>query len=560
MNSKLPKTKKYKMNHNAALTHNHIPQEIPREERVHFEYEVTGVDAVNSHNKAVHRVLEAGQYEDAIERARVIEENKIAATGLGKIRRSIGRRLGTVMTEDEETLVDYAARKQNVPSFLHEAAAKEAFFTKDNLLVVRMELREIDKDVYEASNVEGDLDQFAPTFLKAAKDKAGEGVTWRSWLTEAADDEQLTNFLRWHTARQAELAANPEFQQQVEQLKQDYKDRLEEGIAEGWTSEQARDIVGKIDDMRVHAGDAFYLLRRQAKGYHTPGKNYVVAEDVRNKETVYHELDHPFFQYGPRWRDEAFTEHHAQVMVHGQPNVMNPYFRPKTESSISYPQERKVMDYILRGGAFKIPAELGLRAFTGTETEKQQFESAVDRSWGHVLPEGISVLNAVDQYIDKKQAEFTELANGKDFEDTPKDMALISTLTALRTAPELIFGKKEEKSVQQILAPETVVVSESFRELVSLAVEKGMLAGEDSAKTTKSSESRREQDIDPSVRNEIRELSEKGLTNKQVFRRLAREYHTDANGAGDDKAHQKLADLSRWNERVSKEQQRAKGT
>lgn len=548
------------MNYNTAPAHSRIPQEIPREDRVRFEYEVTGVDAVNSHNKAVHDMLEAGQYEDAIERADIIAENKVAATGLGKIRGSIGRRLGTVMTESEEALVDYAARKQLMPDFMHKSAENERELAKNSLRVTRKELRGINEVLYANSSVEDDLDQSAPAFLKTAKDTAGEGVTWQSWLADTASDEQLLNFLQWHTTRHAELAASPEAKQQIEVLKQGYKDRLEQGIQEGWVSQAARSAIKKLDNTRIHAGDAFDLLAHKLKGYQINGTNYAIVDSLQNISTTYHELHHTTFSYGATWRNEAFTEHLAQVMMSGQPEVVDPHARES--NSEAYTEERMLLGIVLSKGAHKVPVELGLRAYTGSEVDKQKFEEALCRSWEHVLPEGVSVLESIDQHIDKMQAWYISAAESGDLTDVKSaalSAALLNTAGMLTVAPELIFGKKEERSVQQILSSETVAVSGSFRELVSLAVKKGMLAGEDSTKTPKSSKSRHEQDIDPSVRREIRKLSEKGLTNKQVFRRLAREYHTDVNGTDDGSTHHKLADLSRWNERVSKEEQRAKG-
>jgi hypothetical protein len=546
------------MKHNNPIQN---PYEIPApdQEQLAGPMPITGSKAVGAHNEAVYAELRTDQLEDMIDQAKDIQASKVSLRGLSFVRRTAHKLRGTAMTREEEQFVHYAHGKTweartNGDSV--ELLKKSRGRALDN---TRHRIRGMKRDTVGFDEIESELDKSAPGFLQKAKAK--EKTTWHSWLADTASDEQLLNFLQWHAATLEQKNADPEVQKQIHAHKQQYKGRLKEGLDEGWAGEKVHDAIAQVDDVPVYIGDKIDLNIQRSEGYHDWGDNFIIVGDTQNSAVMSHELNHPFFKWGPRWRNEALTQHTALILEHGEPDVMFPNSRKVRDSH--YADEILLYNYVLRGGQHAIPPSRAIKAFTGTSEDRRGLEADVDASWSDILPEGVSVFPALDAYIAKKEAEIrTEkrLKAGM----TVEMQAVDEACQAMMRSPQAIFGNKTKQAYEPIEAPRPAIfnsikTTKLFESLVNTLV-KGSVSKDRGATSSTSQPRPRQKNersnysptVEATVTQDISELRGQGLDNKRIYRKLAARYHPDTNSDTGDSL--KLGYVSQWYDKLAKEE------
>lgn len=549
------------MSHNKSIQNPYdIP--VPEQSQLARAIPITGSHAVNAHNDVVYAELRAGQLEEIIDQAKDIQASKVSLRGLNFVRRTAHKFRGTAMTSQEEQFVRHADGKTWEAQAFSDPDKRQEEHRNRLLDNTRHRIKLINPDTMGFEAVESELDISAPGFLKKAKDK--EKTSWYSWLADSASDEQLLNFLQWHTARLEQKNADPEVQKQIHDYKQKYKDRFREGLSEGWGGERVHDAIARIEDIPVYIGDVFDLGRKEAHAYHDSGSGVVVVGTIQDRRLMFHELNHPSFRWGPRWRNEALTEHTALVLEDGEPDIMRPGAR--TVKGEHYYGEIQLYNYVLRGGQYKIPPSRAIKAFTGTPEDRRELEADVDASWKDVLPEGVSVFPALDAYIAKKEAKIRaekRLKAGMTVEEQAVDEALRDMVLS----PQAIFGNKTKQAYEPIEAPRPAIfnsikAAKSFESLVDTLVKRSVSKGGGRTSSTSRPRPRPKNErlnysptIEATVTQDISELREQGLDNKKIYRKLAARYHPDTNSDTGD--NHKLGYVSQWYDKISREKVKA---
>jgi hypothetical protein len=411
------------------------------------------------HNKALggRAVLNAGiavaheQYADTLSHAQTVgeqlQESKQLPGHVNPIKRFIGRRKGTVMTDEESQFVIAAANIGAGPELARERAAKSAENANTVLEVFRFQIANLDKDqrwffnqVYMSS---------APKFMEDAKVKYGEETTWTTWLSEEATDAEVLQFLHWHLDSLEAEQHHPEVRAEIAASKERYKSQMQCLATKGIDTAHA---IEKIDSIKVYIGDIFDVRMLERGGYHTVDTDNVVLagayaigrNDTRHawalssiKSSASHEYNHAVLGgFEQRWMNEAVTEDLAM------------YIDGRKHSS-AYQEERDLYVLMLTGGAKSVDSILGYQAYAeqgDDRLKRDAFDAAVLESWKEYIPEGTaeSVPELLSRYI-------VQQCWGKNDRDTIED-ALKKSAEMLATNPAKLFAdatiKKELPRVE----------------------------------------------------------------------------------------------------------------
>lgn len=264
-------------------------------------------------------------------------------------------------------------------------------------------------------------------FLKEVKvTGAGDGG-WAEWLAKRADNQQLLNFLEWHTDAIEKLVARRPIAKEIKHQKSRYAKNVARGVDEGWLHPDGLLLLDKVSASTVRLGDLFDTLFRNISGYHQRGSNEIVAAPVAAipgdrkckaivrelKGTTAHELTHIIGWLNPRWLNEAVTEHIVQVMERGKPEQLSTWSR--SSLNLRYMMERNALALVLSGGNEHISPIIAMRAHTeagDSGEEVAAFAAAVDRSWRHLTPEGESAYSNLNAYIDAQETRLKEQGLG----------------------------------------------------------------------------------------------------------------------------------------------------
>lgn len=291
---------------------------------------------------------------------------------------------------------------------------------KDTISRARHYLDDIDEH-YE-DHFDGLFEIFVPSFVKQGYKESyekGNLSTKRDWLVSEATDEQLANVAQHHIYAQSSLQRAPEVKEAIENQKEQFKNRVSAAVTNGWLHTDALLSVAKSDEVNIYIGDAFDTVYKGRSGYHDPEKNEIVVagryghktglkETTNNiNNALKHELSHAVFTgFKEIWLNEAITEHIAQSLESGQENSLLPACR-KRDPGV-YASERNLLWQVLDGGLNKISVFDVTRSYTSVPAKNLQrdMHDKIDRSWRHVLPEGVSVTGFLENYVTYKQNRF----------------------------------------------------------------------------------------------------------------------------------------------------------
>lgn len=308
-------------------------------------------------------------------------------------------------------------------------------------------------------------DTSVPQFLQDVKAQNAPGSTWAEWLGAKADREQLVNFLQWHTNAVEQTNQNPKVAECVAEQKVGYKDGIRRGIDEGWLHPDAESAIERVDEISIFAGDLFDTSFAHRGGYHFFGTKSVVAAVIKNiykegegpvnvilglKFATKHELNHAVLAQitkKVRWLNEAVTEHIAQVIDYGQPEVINPYARD-SKFGTTYGNERLILAKLLEEGEHKIPASLVTRAYSESgSNELSAFVEAVDESWAAYTPAGESAYTNLNNFINSLERQF--LKEGMSEVEAGQKATEI-TWGLFKKSPQLVFAGKPSATVEPL--------------------------------------------------------------------------------------------------------------
>lgn len=269
----------------------------------------------------------------------------------------------------------------------------------------------------------------APNFLKGLKDdfeKDSEGMGWTSWLSTEASDDQLLNFLQWHTYAIEQLNRESEVTAEMDRERAEYKIAISIGIDEGWLHPDAHAAIDETDEVKMYVSDLFDTRFEDREGYYTHGSKVIIVGPVSAipltgdfsritrsfPGTVKHELNHAVLgRFGSRWLNEAVTEHIAQVMNKGEPEILRPDERTYNKYDPTYANERDLLHSVLNSGREQIPLTMAMRAYSeegDSGEEMKAFIDAIDRSWAHLAGEGESAYENLNKHINELEKQLRE--------------------------------------------------------------------------------------------------------------------------------------------------------
>lgn len=239
----------------------------------------------------------------------------------------------------------------------------------------------------------------APAFIFdgfADHKKSHPDSNFIDWVSDAERQPILLNLLQWNADFTEKRNNNPALKEFIATEKRDYSQKVTELIDLGWLPEAARTKVETVDSTKVVLADLFdTIILNTADGYHVRGSDRIVispgnknktASHVKKLQvTLKHELNHATLgSFTDRWLDEAVTEHLAEVMRSGRPEVIEPMSR-KWDKNV-YVQERRLLNVLLKKGKSEINPRSVLHAYAsplaGGSPERNRLGKKLDESWG----------------------------------------------------------------------------------------------------------------------------------------------------------------------------------
>jgi hypothetical protein len=327
----------------------------------------------------------------------------------GRVHRALGRLAGKIITDQEhDYLQKHRGERHNIShSHKHYQSQLEGYREGLDFLLsgTRYKLNNLNEeekaifDDYIQTAMPDSLAQVIEMDMK--KKRIITPMPARQWMAEEATDDQLTNFLQWHTHMIDVQQTNPEAQKKFEATREEYKKDVAKGIEGGWLHTDAELAIQKVDAVRVVVGDVFDTIMQERGGYHIRQSDHVVvalgkgeteaeqsvALQINADHALKHEFNHAALgQYeNHRWLDEALTEHIAEVFKDGSVEIIDPNKRPNQGT---YADERLLLDALVNYGDKKIPIELFTLCYSADDEQESGYEAfmnlrnALEEAWG----------------------------------------------------------------------------------------------------------------------------------------------------------------------------------
>lgn len=198
-----------------------------------------------------------------------------------------------------------------------------------------------------------------PDILSFAKDRSeqesGSRHTWTEWLATNATDDQIVNFLQWHSNRHETIANGPEFHAWVEQGKTEFINRTNLLVDSGLLHSDVLDVAPqRVAEVKVTSTDIFHSYMIGQIGFSSEDGKEIEIVESSGEEVLWHEMKHIALErpndplINDEWAREANAEHIAQVMIHGGEQIINPDFRSSDEVS-TYHDNRRLLARLMDG-------------------------------------------------------------------------------------------------------------------------------------------------------------------------------------------------------------------
>jgi|GEM_PF-7111841 len=406
-----------------------------------------GYSVVELDDQATHAEFHAAAAQDRVDYAtRLTEEKHHPADG--KMRYLVAKLGGKAMSPEEADIVSEArvAGEYRVEHRRQSATHKQQE-REERVMALRAQLGGIDEG--RAQRIDAYLDKVAPPFfrnLRQGEMPADEQPTWVEWLTRHATNEQVINFSQWNVAHTAELQTNPDIIAPIQEQRERYKQVVPLAVEAGWLSKTVLDRYQAVDEISVRVLDPIDATIRQMDANASAHTNTVSVHiyglqpqelTERLQGALPHEFNHKVAQtvteaepLGKRWIMEALTEFSARVM--------------RSDSSVdAYPLEQGLYEDLMTTGQDQLPAQLGTRAYSGDDQEKQAFYEALDSSWGVS-----DVLTKVNDFV--RGQERALALQGRLKGDAISNQALRTTRNMLAHYPRVIFGDSYKAPAEQV--------------------------------------------------------------------------------------------------------------
>jgi hypothetical protein len=271
-------------------------------------------------------------------------------------------------------------------------------------------------DATGINNMQAYMNSYAPEFLsqqlQLATEPGGVVPSWQEWLGRRATIEQLTNVLAWHNHIIGEHVTDVDIEAMTIALRTPVVQAITDLQQRGQLMPSERDMSAT----EVIIGDTFDTDGRQRAGYFEPNDNVMVVHQGIGTTTlarrlslqsdvprvVIHELVHaaidttyinPHPTFSVRWIQEALTEKLSRI-------IRSEYMDENNSVSRAYNFEIDLLDALCSKGDSDENMRLAQRAYSGGDTERDQFIAAIDAAWGYQ-----DVIEKIHERITKYEVE-----------------------------------------------------------------------------------------------------------------------------------------------------------
>jgi hypothetical protein len=310
-----------------------------------------GALAVQYANEAVAFDMHVEEVDQVKTRAAELQAIKRQPDHVGAIRRKIGQRTGSVMSDEEFIFVNDVANMGSRATWHRESAAEKRQRALGEITNVRKRVGDFDED--QSKTFEMYMAENVPAFFRRKKAEFGDD-TWATYFTEKAEDQDVLDFLHMHNDKLERQRHSPEVAALINNEKATFSEAKSRGVYEGWLNEDAL----HTDEVDIRLADTFEtLIDERAVGYHNKGDNVVVLMGDWNKDLTKtittllakHELSHGTFDgFEELWMEEAGAELVAARM--------------DDRESIDYKHTIKLVKYIV--GSDQASLDLFTRAYS----------------------------------------------------------------------------------------------------------------------------------------------------------------------------------------------------
>lgn len=227
--------------------------------------------------------------------------------------------------------------------------------------------------------------------------ETGQVITFLTWMTDHATDEQLVNVWQWHDKYLSDLDNDPAFQERLTSIKAGYIEGSRQAIADGVLHPDMAVQGSKMDDIRVIHGSPFSPLMAIADAYADRKANTVELHEGASDFTLYHEITH-LLNGGMHFEfDEGVTDLVAAELY----NRSHPQEAQVDPRSSVYGDQIATLDAMNRMSDGKASLYELSHAYAGVDGSQNTllFATRVDAAIG--LPITISMLNSSKELIEK---------------------------------------------------------------------------------------------------------------------------------------------------------------